>query len=98
VWSTEEIEQVLGKDDAAFFAAHYDVTPQGNFEGHNILKLAFVDRIVVHAPDTLPASHPAQEKIRASKESAAFICVGERCSLPVMEPEAIAERAAQMRR
>src|SRR5262249_49769311 len=37
VWSLAEIEAVLGKDDAAFFAAHYDVTPEGNFEGHNIL-------------------------------------------------------------
>jgi uncharacterized protein len=60
-------------------------------------KLAFLDRIVMRASDTLPASHPAQDKIKASKESAAFICVGERCSLPVTEPEAIAERAAQMR-
>ena len=28
---------MLGRDDAAFFAAHYDVTAEGNFEGHNIL-------------------------------------------------------------
>ena len=60
-------------------------------------KLPFLDRIVMRASDTLPASHPAQDKIKASKESAAFICVGERCSLPVTQPEAIAERAAQMR-
>jgi uncharacterized protein YyaL (SSP411 family) len=37
VWSFAEIEQVLGAEDAAFFAARYDVTPEGNFEGHNIL-------------------------------------------------------------
>ena len=37
VWSLAEIERVLGKDDADFFAAHYDVTPHGNFEGHTIL-------------------------------------------------------------
>jgi uncharacterized protein len=37
VWSFAEIEDALGKDDAVFFAAHYDVTPDGNFEGHNIL-------------------------------------------------------------
>ncbi len=37
VWSLGEIEAVLGKDDAAYFASHYDVTPAGNFEGHNIL-------------------------------------------------------------
>jgi uncharacterized protein len=37
VWSLAEMEEVLGKDDASFFAAHYDVTAHGNFEGHNIL-------------------------------------------------------------
>jgi len=37
VWSLAEIETVLGKEDAAFFAQHYDVTTEGNFEGHNIL-------------------------------------------------------------
>ena len=37
VWSLGEIEAVLGKDDAAYFASHYDVTSAGNFEGHNIL-------------------------------------------------------------
>ena len=37
VWSLAEITAVLGEDDATFFAAHYDVTPGGNFEGHNIL-------------------------------------------------------------
>jgi uncharacterized protein YyaL (SSP411 family) len=37
VWSLAEIEQALGATDAALFAAHYDVSPGGNFEGHNIL-------------------------------------------------------------
>src|SRR5262247_3644178 len=37
VWSLAEITDVLGQDDAAFFARHYDVTAEGNFEGHNIL-------------------------------------------------------------
>src|SRR4029077_11409829 len=32
-----EIERVLGAQDATFFAAQYDVTAEGNFEGHNIL-------------------------------------------------------------
>jgi uncharacterized protein YyaL (SSP411 family) len=39
----------------------------------------------------LPAAHPAQEKIKAATGAAAFICVGETCSLPVSEPAAIAE-------
>jgi uncharacterized protein YyaL (SSP411 family) len=39
VWSLKEIEDALGADDAAFFAQHYDVSAEGNFEGHNILNL-----------------------------------------------------------
>jgi uncharacterized protein YyaL (SSP411 family) len=37
VWSYGEIMQALGAADGEYFAQHYDVTPQGNFEGHNIL-------------------------------------------------------------
>ena len=32
-----EVMDVLGPEDGAYFAAQYDVTPEGNFEGHNIL-------------------------------------------------------------
>jgi uncharacterized protein len=39
VWSHDEIERVLGPENAAFFAAHYDVSPEGNFEGHNIINM-----------------------------------------------------------
>ena len=37
VWTLDQLEQVLGSADAEFFAAHYDVSPEGNFEGHSIL-------------------------------------------------------------
>ena len=37
VWSYEEVMRELGTEDGEFFARNYDVTPQGNFEGHNIL-------------------------------------------------------------
>jgi uncharacterized protein YyaL (SSP411 family) len=37
VWSLSEIENILGPDDAAYFAVHYNVTAAGNFDGHNIL-------------------------------------------------------------
>ena len=51
------------------------------------LKLPFVDRIVLRVadPSDLPASHPAQEKIK-SAPSAVFVCIGERCSLPITDP------------
>jgi uncharacterized protein len=37
VWSTEDIADVLGADDAIFFSHVYDVKPGGNFEGQTIL-------------------------------------------------------------
>ncbi len=36
VWSAAEVAEVLG-DDAPLFATWYDVTPGGNWDGHNIL-------------------------------------------------------------
>jgi hypothetical protein len=36
VWTPAEIEAVLGPEDAAQFCRIYDITPDGNFEGHNI--------------------------------------------------------------
>ncbi|HEX8137711.1 MAG TPA: thioredoxin domain-containing protein [Pyrinomonadaceae bacterium] len=39
VWTVEEILEVLGPEDGALFCAYYDVTPQGNFEGQNILNV-----------------------------------------------------------
>ncbi len=46
VWRPEELAGILGPEDAAFFAARYDVTPEGNFDephgpkSHSILHLA----------------------------------------------------------
>jgi hypothetical protein len=45
----------------------------------------------------VPPAHPAQEKIKATTEAAAFICVGERCSLPVTEMYQIAGVLDSMR-
>jgi uncharacterized protein YyaL (SSP411 family) len=53
-------------------------------------KFPFLDTVVLPASDALPKAHPAQGKIKASVESAAFVCVGETCSLPVMSPQALA--------
>jgi len=32
VWTVEQVEEVLGKDDARVFCAYYDVTPGGNWQ------------------------------------------------------------------
>jgi uncharacterized protein YyaL (SSP411 family) len=43
VWSAREVEEVLGKALAEGFGYIYDVTPEGNWEGHNILNRAHTD-------------------------------------------------------
>jgi uncharacterized protein YyaL (SSP411 family) len=39
IWRPEEILEVLGKEDGERFNAYYDVTINGNFEGHSILNV-----------------------------------------------------------
>ena len=61
------------------------------------LRLSFLDRTLLRATsaNTLPPSHPARAKLDSSRgDSAAFVCQGERCSLPVTEPAKLAEAVA----
>ncbi|MCC6178223.1 MAG: thioredoxin domain-containing protein [Chloroflexi bacterium] len=37
VWTVEEVDELLGREDGPLFRACFDVTPHGNFEHHNIL-------------------------------------------------------------
>ncbi len=39
VWTPEEIEEILGADEAAIFNFYYDVSEEGNFEEKNILNV-----------------------------------------------------------
>lgn len=36
-WTKEEVEKVLGRDDADLFCSYYGVTERGNFEGRSVL-------------------------------------------------------------
>jgi uncharacterized protein YyaL (SSP411 family) len=40
VWTLQEVVDELGTDDGRAFAAYYDITPEGNFEGKNILHIS----------------------------------------------------------
>ncbi|MBV8824581.1 MAG: thioredoxin domain-containing protein [Bradyrhizobiaceae bacterium] len=67
---------------------------------HAALALPFLDRIVLRAPsaEALPAAHPAHAKIAAAPTGgAAFVCVGETCSLPVTGAEEVAKAIRTMR-
>jgi hypothetical protein len=63
------------------------------------LKVPYLDRIVLRAPkpQSLPGHHPAQDKIRSTPGIAAFVCVGETCSLPATSGEQLAQTLAGMR-
>lgn len=37
VWTPDQVEAVLGRESGKLFCGYFDVTPSGNFEGHNIL-------------------------------------------------------------
>ena len=52
--------------------------PEADRFAQAALRLPFLDRIVLRAASAgdLPASHPAQEKLKVATGSAAFICVG----------------------
>jgi uncharacterized protein YyaL (SSP411 family) len=49
------------------------------------------------SPDALPKHHPAQAKMAAVAGSAAFVCFGETCSLPLTDPDKIADMVGAMR-
>jgi uncharacterized protein YyaL (SSP411 family) len=63
------------------------------------LEAPFLDRIVLRAPsaDALPNHHPAQQKLKSAPGAAAYVCVGETCSLPVTSREQLAQTLAAMR-
>ncbi len=93
---------LLNALDLRLRAAEIVVTGEGGAADALIAaarRLPFLDRIVLHAPSAaaLPASHPAHDKMRAARGAAAFVCVGETCSLPVSAPDAIAATVAAMR-
>jgi len=91
---------LLNALDLRLHAAEIVVTgPEHERFAAAALKLPFVSRIILRAPSAgaLPANHPAQTKIAAGSGSAAFVCVGETCSLPVTDPGRISEVVGAMR-
>jgi hypothetical protein len=91
---------LLNALDLRLRAAEIVVTgPSAGHLAKTALKLPYLDRIMLRAPSPgdLPPAHPAQEKLKAAPESAAFICVGERCSLPVTDAAQIASAVSTMR-
>jgi uncharacterized protein YyaL (SSP411 family) len=93
---------LLNALDLRLRAAEIVVVGSGE-QAHELIALAlktpFLDRVVLHAPSAqaLPNQHPAQDKIKTTRDVAAFVCVGETCSLPVTGPEQLSQALAAMR-
>jgi uncharacterized protein YyaL (SSP411 family) len=46
VWTPQEVEEILGEKDGDIFCRYFDITPEGNFEGNNILHVPRPGRTV----------------------------------------------------
>ena len=64
VWSYDEVIRQLGIEGGEFFARPYDVTPAGNFEGHNIL-----NRLT-----PIPRSDGDEARLAALREKLLSVC------------------------
>ena len=62
LWTRAEINEVLGNEDALMFAAIYDITVSGNFEGKNIPNLIKSNRSEIETDPQL------KEKLEAMRE------------------------------
>ncbi|NVO12999.1 MAG: thioredoxin domain-containing protein [Rhodoplanes sp.] len=53
--------------------------------------IPFTERIVLRAPDAdrLTENHPARARLAAAPDGGAFVCVGARCSLPVLTADGL---------
>jgi uncharacterized protein YyaL (SSP411 family) len=60
------------------------------------LSLPYFERAVLRVsnPDMLPASHSARMKARSLQTPAAYVCVGEQCSLPLLSVKDLIETHA----
>jgi len=75
VWTPEEIERILGSEEGRFLAEIYGVTPQGNFEGKNILNLlggslaARADSLGPDQPDVVDRLESSRSKLLEAREA-----------------------------
>ena len=74
-WTPAELEQLLGREQAAIFGAVYGATPGGNFEGRNILHRTKTNREVAaklgitpkRVAEVLTEARPVLYEARASR-------------------------------
>lgn len=62
VWTPQEVEKILGEEDARIFNFYYDVSEEGNFEEKNILSVKYT---IAEVAEVLKVS---EEKLKNSLE------------------------------
>ncbi|MBI4519843.1 MAG: thioredoxin domain-containing protein [Gemmatimonadetes bacterium] len=81
VWTSAEIDEILGREDAHLFRRYYDVTPGGNFEGRSILYVPH-DLAAVARSEGLP---PGDLQARLARAAARLLEVRDRRSPPLRD-------------
>ena len=66
VWTPQQVQEVLGREDADIFCAYYDITPAGNFEDSNILNVPLDAASVMDQEDV--DSDVLEDILREGKE------------------------------
>lgn len=73
VWTPDEIERLLGAENARIFNFFYDVSEGGNFEGNNILHVRYseqaaADALKIDVRDLIEALRTGRERLFAERE------------------------------
>ena len=86
VWTPEEVMDVLGEEDGRVFSGYFGVTPNGNFEGKNILN-------VPRDPEAFAAEHdfdPEQLESIVARGRTKLLEVRERRVHPLLDDKVLA--------
>jgi len=78
VWSIKEVKEILGEEKGSAFARYFSMTPGGNFEGANTLR---VD------PASMEADSPGAEELEAMKS--ALLAIRQKRARPIRDDKVI---------
>ncbi len=80
LWTLPEVVELLGDDDGQLFAAHFDVTPAGNFHeaGQPVKEPGTPGHAILHVADDL---EDAAQKLEVSEERLAAVIAAGRKAL-----------------
>lgn len=72
-WPLTEIQSILGKKESLLFCEYYNITPEGNFEGRNILNTPlrleeFAENQKLHLEELAPLFKEQKQKLWKERE------------------------------